>query len=225
MTTERDLFAELSAPFPPEAVSWRVGSTNKKSWKQGEPRRGKPLCYIDARDVMDRLTQVLGTQWQCRYLPMPNGTACCEIGILISGEWVWRANGAGATDMEGDKGAYSDAFKRAAVMWGIGRYLYDIKSPWIELDQFWGIPKADEARLNRLLSGDKEPSARSARQTGEYPRLEKLLRQCKTLRALETVWRNEQAAIGALPDGWRSAITEEKDRCKAALEAAQEAAQ
>jgi Rad52/22 family double-strand break repair protein len=37
--------------------------------------------------------------------------------------------------MEAEKGALSDAFKRAAVRWGVGRYLYEIKSPWITLEK------------------------------------------------------------------------------------------
>jgi hypothetical protein len=47
---------------------------------------------------------------------MSNGSTCCEIGLLIEDDWLWRSNGAGNTDFEPDKGAYSDAFKRAAVL-------------------------------------------------------------------------------------------------------------
>ena len=47
--------------------------------------------------------------------------------------WVWKANGAGETDYEGTKGQFSDAFKRAAVMWGIGRYLYALPNEWVQI--------------------------------------------------------------------------------------------
>jgi hypothetical protein len=57
----------------------------------------------------------------------------CEIGIRSDSEWLWRANGAGQTDIEAEKGALSDAFKRAAVCWGIGRYLYDLPNVWVPL--------------------------------------------------------------------------------------------
>ncbi len=120
---------KLSAPFPIDRIEWRVGSTNK------DKTRGMALAYIDARDVMARLDDVCGPEnWQSRY-PHANGKTCCDIGIKIDGEWVWKSNGAGDTDFEGQKGAFSDAFKRAAVLWGIGRYLYDIQSPWVEIEQ------------------------------------------------------------------------------------------
>jgi hypothetical protein len=217
VTDASETFAALAAPFPPERVSWRVGSTNQ------DKTRGMALAYVDARDVQDRLTEVMGPNWQCRYVPMPNGTTCCEIGLLIDGTWVWRANGAGNTDFEAEKGAYSDAFKRAAVMWGIARYLYDLDSPWVAVEQRGRtavIKKEEYAKLTALLARNGAPpkSAYQARKDGDYTRIEKLLRQAKTLRALETIWRNEQPVITQWPDQWCEAITEEKDACKAALE-------
>jgi hypothetical protein len=240
-----DIFEQLAAPFPPERVSWRVGSTNKRKWeeakKQGKEitRRGQPLCYIDARDVMERLDAVMGAQWQTDHIPMHNGTMCCRIGLQIEGDWLWRTDGAGPTgDIDNaaqremaQKGGYSDAFKRAAVLWGVGRYLYAISAPWIELDEWWGIPKDAYAQLNALLRGEKEQSAYAARKDGEYPRLEKLLREAAKEgvvngvryddygQALATAWKAEQLAIKKLPKGWRDKITEEKDRLKEELEA------
>lgn len=120
-----NLFDRLKAPFPPKQVHWRVGATNR------DKTQGLALAYIDARDVMHRLDEVAGPgKWQNRY-PSPG---CCEIGIQIDGEWVWKSNGAGQTDVEGEKGQYSDAFKRAAVMWGIGRYLYFLENLWAPLE-------------------------------------------------------------------------------------------
>lgn len=212
-----DIFDRLAAPFPPDRVSWRVGSTNQ------DKTRGMALAYVDARDVQDRLTEVMGSGWQCRYIPMPNGTTCCEIGLLIDGQWVWRANGAGNTDFEAEKGAYSDAFKRAAVMWGVARYLYDLKSPWVAIEQRGRtaiIKDSEYPNLQALLARNGAPpqSARQAHKDGQYPRIEGLLRNAKTLRALQTIWKNEQEVITQLPDQWRVALTEEKDRRKALLE-------
>lgn len=114
----------LFEPFPKEAIHWRVGATN------GDKTQGIALAYIDARDAMNRLDGVCGAaNWQCRY-PF---AGCCEIGIKIDGEWVWKANGAGETDVEGTKGQFSDAFKRAAVMWGIGQYLYSLPNEWVPI--------------------------------------------------------------------------------------------
>jgi hypothetical protein len=139
----------LKEPFPLNVIHWRVGATNAKSLgcKPWEATKGIGLAYIDARDVMKRLDDVVGDQWQCRY-PFPG---CCEVGILVDNEWLWRSNGAGATDVEGEKGMFSDAFKRAAVMWGVGRYLYYLPNQWYDLEKGkiktiptmpkWALPK------------------------------------------------------------------------------------
>lgn len=130
----------LAEPFPVNKIHWRVGATTQ------DKKKGIALAYLDARDVMKRLDDEYGANWQCRY-PFPG---CCEIGLLLSSpnetrqEWVWRANGAGETNVEGEKGQYSDAFKRAAVMWGIGRYLYSLPNVWVELDQYKKIIQPPE---------------------------------------------------------------------------------
>lgn len=127
MNEFQDLYDELSAPFPYESVEWRVGSTNQ------DKSKGMALCYVDARAVMDRLDRVVGFEaWQDRYSHADRKTIC-ELGIKIDGEWIWKADGAGDTDFEADKGALSDSFKRAAVRWGVGRYLYDLPAPWVEI--------------------------------------------------------------------------------------------
>ena len=126
---------KLSEPFSPAQTHWRVGSTTK------DKKKCMALAYIDARDVMDRLDEVLGMEnWQCRYSHTATKTVC-EIGIRIKGEWVWKSNGAGDTAVEADKGALSDAFKRTAVLWGVGRYLYGLETPWVNIDQYKRIEK------------------------------------------------------------------------------------
>jgi hypothetical protein len=146
-----ELFTALCEPFPVEEVSWRVGPTNEKRKSGDEPFRGQPLCYIDARTVMDRLDSVCGADgWQCSYTPGVGSSIVCNIGVLMAGDWIWKADGAGATDMEAEKGTLSDAFKRAAVRWGIGRYLYEVHAPWLELDARKNIKEADHAKLRTL---------------------------------------------------------------------------
>lgn len=232
-----DIFTRLAEPFDPSLVSWRVGSTNKRKFEaqQAKERKGQVFAYIDARDVMNRLDEVVGPpHWQARYVPMPNGTTCCEIGIrcerpIAGDEWIWKANGAGATgdvDNENEremaeKGGYSDALKRAAVLWGVGRYLYDIKNPWIELDERWSIPDAAYAKLRNLLPNAK--SAYRARKDGDYDRIVNLLRACVNIQDLQSIWKTEQKLIASWPDNWQEHITEEKDRIKSELMARQAA--
>lgn len=114
---------KLKKPFDPRVVHWRVGATTQ------DKSSGIALAYINARDVMKRFDSVCGDNWQVEY-PFEG---CCRIGIKIDNEWVWRSNGAGETDIEGEKGRYSDAFKRAAVLWGVGRYLYYLDNIWVPI--------------------------------------------------------------------------------------------
>lgn len=136
MTEPQEIFDMLAAPFAVDDISWRVGPTNERNRQGDQPVRGQPLAYIDARVVMDRLDSAVGFNfWQTSYTPGVGTSIVCNLGIKIAGEWIWKADGAGPSDMEADKGALSDAFKRAGVRWGIGRYLYDLKAPWIELEK------------------------------------------------------------------------------------------
>lgn len=143
-----DIYEMLSAPFDPSEVDWRVGPTTK------DKSKGQALCYIDARTVMDRLDTVCGPAgWMNRYV-MEGTKTVCEIGIKCGDEWVWKADGAGDSDIEAEKGALSDAFKRAAVRWGIGRYLYNLKSPWVALKAFgnsYAIADEAKAELDGIL--------------------------------------------------------------------------
>lgn len=138
-------FKALAAPFDPESVSWRIGSMKK------DKTAGMALAYIDARVVMDRLDDVCGPAgWQCRYSHTATKTVC-DIAIKIGDEWVWKADGAGDSDIEAEKGALSDAFKRAAVRWGIGRYLYELPSPWVEVDEWKRIKAPEYKKLDQIL--------------------------------------------------------------------------
>lgn len=158
--------ADLKKPFAPDRISWRVGSTN------ADKTKGMALAYIDARDVMSRLDEVCGMLWQCEYIPMPNGTCCCRIGVKAGEEWIWRSNGAiNLTDSDKpdakemtEKGSYSDAFKRSAVLFGIGQYLYDLDSPWVAIEPMgrsYKIAAHEYKRLEgilRAVKGAPEPS-------------------------------------------------------------------
>lgn len=189
-----DLFEKLAEPFPPEAVSWRVGSTT------GDKSKGMALAFIDARDVMDRLDAVCGPGgWQCRY-PHANGKTVCEIGIKVGDEWVWKADGAGDTDVEKEKGALSDAFKRAAVRWGIGRYLYHLPSPWVALTpagRSYRIADGEQVKLERLLTTNAGTSAPSAAVTAAKAAID----QCADKAALEAWAAANKTAIDQMSAG------------------------
>jgi len=164
-------FDALKAPFDPDRVSWRVGSTNLNKDKQppqGKQPAGIALAYIDSRDVQERLDAVCGPEnWQDKY-HIYGTTMICEIGIKVGDSWVWKSDGAGSTDIEAEKGQISDSFKRTAVKWGVGRYLYDIDSPWVEIEPMgrsFRIKPDQKAKLGAALN--KSPGASQTPQDGK----------------------------------------------------------
>lgn len=143
--TDQEIFDGLSAPFPVEMIEWRVGSTNKDKTK------GMALAYLNARTVMDRFDTVCGPGgWQSEHYEAGNNKMACKIGVRMADGWIWKSDGAGDTDFEAEKGAFSSALKRAAVLFGVGRYLYDMPAPWVQIEQFGKSYKIAEAELKRL---------------------------------------------------------------------------
>lgn len=113
---------DLAKPFPPSDIDWRISRAGEKDGKTW----AFVLAYIDARAVMDRLDEVVGPhQWKDRYWKEGN-TNFCGLSIKIGDEWVEKIDGSEDTEFEAVKGGISGAFKRAAVKWGIGRYLYNL---------------------------------------------------------------------------------------------------
>ena len=108
---------------------WRVQSANQYG--------ASCVAYIDSRDVQDLLDDVVGAHnWQCKFEEHKNNMFC-SIGINIEQRrndesvdslgWVWKSDCGTESNVEKQKGEASDAFKRAAVMWGVGRFLYSKK--------------------------------------------------------------------------------------------------
>jgi len=124
---------------------WRVQST--KDWG------ADCVAYIDARDVQNLLDKVCEPNgWQVKYSEH-KGNLFCSIGIYFDG-WVWKEDCGTESNVEKQKGEASDAFKRAAVMWGVGRFLYDM--PIIRLDVVKNKQGKNVAAFNgKALYGDK----------------------------------------------------------------------
>lgn len=111
-----DIFAALVAPFAKEEVKTRS-------------QAGRQFSYVTARVVMNRLDEVLGAEnWWDSYLPLEHSILCTLTIRLPDGREISKQDAgghAGMTDMGDDeKSGFSDAFKRAAVKFGVGRYLY-----------------------------------------------------------------------------------------------------
>lgn len=182
-TDARAILIALAKPFTADEIDWRVGSTTKTKEK------GQALAYIDARAVMDRFDAVMGVNWKCEYptiqrlaagmgeedgdeqgrrkKPRSKSLVVCRISLRFGDEWIWREDGAGDSAVEAEKGALSDALKRAAVRWGVGRFLYAMPNPWVKLDQFKAIDRDELPRLRRiaeeaLAAYERNPAHRAA---------------------------------------------------------------
>lgn len=100
---------------------WKVQSTQKWGCDC--------VAYVDARQVMDLLDEVVGsTNWQDHYREVA-GKVYCDLSFFVqhedgSTEWVTKSDCGTESQFEGEKGQASDAFKRAAVKWGACRFLY-----------------------------------------------------------------------------------------------------
>jgi len=136
-----DVYDMLIRRFEPDEIEWRVlrcGRTGTGAiWAQLAP-------YVDARAIQNRLDGVLTfVGWQYETFPLLDGIGG-RLGIRIGEEWIWKSDGANCTtEIEPIKGGISDALKRCATMFGIGRYLYTAREVWAK-DIKEGKPPADK---------------------------------------------------------------------------------
>ena len=173
MAQETEL-ARLRDPFAPEDIEWRVetaGEKNGKPW-------ARVLAYVTNRAIMDRFDEVVGpANWQNVYKEGPAGGVVCGLSVRVTradgtSEWVTKWDGAENSDVEPVKGGLSNSMKRSAVMWGIGRYLYDLEEGWAQVHDGgrfsaktkdgkwfkwdppalpeWAVPKAPVASIEQM---------------------------------------------------------------------------
>lgn len=138
---------QLRAPFDPQDVDFRP---------QGNPApnvKCQVVCYVEARAVADRLDDVVGAgNWSFDYTPLvvDKGEIQIAKGTLTIGG-VAKSDVGDASSFAASKGCVSDALKRCAVLWGVGRYLYDVPGAWITMDEHKRIPADALKRLRAAL--------------------------------------------------------------------------
>ena len=155
---------QLAAPFAANEVHLKPGAVSGN--------RALAMQYIDARAVMDRLDAVLGIDgWRDAYEVLDDGAVLCRLSCRIGETWIEKADVGGASDQKdaGDrrKAAFSDALKRAAVKFGIGRYLYSLAPTWRDYDprtkQFAKAPAAPPAAAPKQTTLAPAPPAANGR--------------------------------------------------------------
>lgn len=168
---------ELSRPFAPEDLEWRIQVTSR------DKTSGLAVPYVTNRAIQDRLDEVVGPEnWCNEYQPWHGNekkeAQICGISIYFEGKgFITKWDGAEDSDIEPVKGGLSDSMKRAAVQWGIGRVLYKMTKPvWVGIEQkgnSFVIRDGERPRLNEayLTLLDKlhlipaEPGAAQAKLT------------------------------------------------------------
>jgi hypothetical protein len=152
----KEVAQALAAPFNPGEVKFKPQAVSGN--------RALAVAFVDARVIQDRLDEVLGVMgWQDSYECLPDGAVVCRLRIRLGAEWITKMDVGGQSEQpdEGDrrKAAFSDALKRAAVKFGIGRYLYRLPAQWCDYDpqkrQFLRTPALPPSAL-------PQPSARGA---------------------------------------------------------------
>jgi hypothetical protein len=138
-----ELQQRLAQPFEPKYIEWKPGGTTKDNTKC------MAMAYADLRAYQERLDEVCGMDWAVRYVGWGDTRIFCE--LTIAG--VTRTS-TGESDAQDAKNglagtvAEAQSFKRAAAMFGLGRYLYDLPSAWVEFDsQYKRISDKGKAEL------------------------------------------------------------------------------
>jgi hypothetical protein len=151
----RDIGKRLAEPFNPADVDYRVQG------KAGAGGKAQAVAYIDARTVQDRLDAVVGPgNWSFDWTPVvvEKGDVQVAKGTLtIYG--VSKSDAGSASNFEQSLGAVSHCFKRAAVHWGIGRYLYGLPMAWVPVE---GNGRIADATLRELRSRLPRPQGQPA---------------------------------------------------------------
>lgn len=125
----------LAEPFDPADVKFKPQAV--------KGNRALAIAYADVRAVMDRLDDVIGpANWQDDYEVLPDNSVVCRLSVTVhDGDKRRRVRktdvGSPSEQPDGGdrlKAAFSDALKRAAVKFGIGRYLYRLPQQWADYD-------------------------------------------------------------------------------------------
>lgn len=169
--TLADAIIELRRPFTPEAVKWKI-QTNPKprgdSWSSA-----LIVAFMDSRLAAERLNTVCPGDWSDAHVPglIPNSIVC-ELTVLGStrSDAGWVDRNKLDSDM-GLKGVYSDAFKRAAVKFGIGAFLYSLPKVYLPVTSLKQVGRGE--RINWYLTDAANAELRQ--------RYQRWLRDSKTI--------------------------------------------
>jgi len=119
---------KLAEPFDPSEIDWKPQATNRDKTK------ALAVAYIDARAVAERLDQVVEGDWAFDWEQGDNGSVKGKLTICGTTRCDVGEPGDGPQGKT-PKAAVSDALKRSAVLFGVGRYLYRLPAQWLAYDE------------------------------------------------------------------------------------------
>jgi len=128
-----EVFERLGAPFSDEELEWRA--TQVFEGRNGQLPKALVVPYVQSRAIMNRLDEVVGwDRWENLVQELPGGGIIQGIRIWLSdSRSITKWDGSDRTNIEATKGGISGALKRAAILFNIGRYLYNYEAQWVEI--------------------------------------------------------------------------------------------
>lgn len=157
------LFGRLAEPFDPSEIKWRVTHTTR------DGSRGAVIAFADPRAYSDRLNHVFTPSgWTRTYEVntvssvtrmkkdklIQTGKVLVTCTVTIAGLGTHADSGEEWADEENAMtSAQAQAFKRACICFGLGRYLYKFAEMWVPLNEYrqpinlpplpqWALPRA-----------------------------------------------------------------------------------
>ena len=165
-----DIWPKLSAPLPPGVISWRQDG---KPVQRDNKYVARFVAYIDANTVRERLDSVVPGEWDLTLELLPtlagqdeNGEQTCSFKARLQILGVIREDVGTGRDY---KSAATDAFKRAAVRFGIAHELYSFEQNWVKVDGDgrYAKPLEDPATVYARRQARAEAGERTRAERGE----------------------------------------------------------
>src|SRR6185503_1630127 len=131
---KNDIWAQLSAPLPAGVISWRQDG---RAVQRDGKYFARFVAYVDANTVRERLDGVVPGEWDLTLELLPtlasddHDESTCSFKARLQILGVIREDVGTGRDY---KAAATDAFKRAAVRFGIAHELYAYEQNWVSMD-------------------------------------------------------------------------------------------
>lgn len=131
---KNDIWAQLSAPLPAGVISWRQDG---RAVQRDGKYFARFVAYVDANTVRERLDTVVPGEWDLTLELLPTlvgdepEESRCSFKARLQILGVIREDVGTGRDY---KSAATDAFKRAAVRFGIAHELYAYEQNWVQVD-------------------------------------------------------------------------------------------